>query len=87
MRWAKTGVAFGVMVCILVIFYLHVLGTERFLGFEENEDGLLAAVRIIVSATALVTGIVFGTFHRMWRERKEPLDFASVKAGFRSAEL
>lgn len=87
MNWGKSGAAFAALVIILVSFYWYVFDKDTFLGFDPEGVGGLPADRIAISAVALLTGIIFGAFHRLWREWKEPLNFAAIKAGLRSAEL
>jgi hypothetical protein len=72
---------------ILAAFYWYAFGRASFLGFDPSSDEPNTALRIFLSAAALMIGIVFGAFHRLWRERTEVLDLAAVKAGLRNAEL
>jgi hypothetical protein len=75
------------MMVILAAFYWYAFGQNSFLGFDRSDGAAAAAARIVLSAIALLIGIVFGVFHRLWRERAEPLDFGAVIAGLRSADL
>lgn len=44
-------------------------------------------LRAALTATALVLGIVFGAFHRLWKERTEDMSIQAVISGLRSAEM
>jgi hypothetical protein len=86
MTWGKIVLAFVLMIVILGLFYWFSFNTPSFLGFGED-DKVNSALRIALSATALLIGIVFGSLHRLWRERTDPLNRSAIIAGLQSAEL
>jgi hypothetical protein len=81
------GAAIAAMIVVLAAFYWYSFGNEQFLGFDEGDDVAQTSTRIALSTAALLMGVVFGAFHRLWRERVEQLDMTAVMAGLRSAEL
>ncbi|UIJ70750.1 hypothetical protein [Aurantimonas sp. HBX-1] len=71
------------LLIILFVFYRY--AAVEPLSFAENDGS--GYFKIILSALAMVVGIVFGAIHRAWGMRKNPISWAAFKLVFRSPEL
>jgi hypothetical protein len=78
-----------VLAAVIAAFYGIVIRNTSIFGFDPSiaADSPMPILRIALTVAALVLGILFGSCHRIWRERKEPMNFSVVKAALLDADL
>ena len=68
--------------------YWDAFGERSFLGFDPGQSPTtLPIARLCLSVIAFLFGIIFGAFHRRWRERKSAIDGTAIRAVLRSPDL
>jgi hypothetical protein len=74
------------LILVIVLWIFYDWYAEASFGFEEQaaSGGYL---RLALSGGALFLGIVFGSLHRQWQERKGPLQVSAITDALRSADL
>ena len=75
----------AVIILLGILYGFYSFATIEPLGFQSGESS--GYFKIIISAMAMIIGIIFGAIHRSWSLRKSPVTLSSVKAVLRSAEL
>jgi hypothetical protein len=88
MRVSRLIGSLVLLLLILTVFYWFTFDRHSFLGFEPGEAATRLPIwRIVLSAVALILGIASGAMHRLWLDRKEPMDLTAATAALRSAGL
>jgi hypothetical protein len=84
-----TAIALISLVIIVLLFYGAVIRNHDIFGFDPDSasDQQLPLLRILLTIVALIFGIIFGSCHRIWRERKEPMSLGAIKSALVDAEL
>jgi hypothetical protein len=74
---------------VAIVASLLWLAREPLLGFEPppDEGWLRPALMGSLSVLGLLGGIVFGSIHRYWRERQEPVDRKALLEALSAPEL
>lgn len=68
-----------------ILYAFYGLTTAEPLGFQEGDTS--GYLKIIISAMAMIIGIIFGAIHRSWSTRKSPVTWPAVRVVLRSPEL
>ena len=71
----------------LVFFYSTWSGSEFNFSPSESPSGQNNLIRAGVALAGMMVGILFGSLHRIWRERSDRMSFAVLTESFFAPEI
>ncbi len=88
-RTSNVAWLLGIVLLVVIVAAFYWLA-QQFVPQSQTESATvptLSVSRIILTAVALLIGILFGSLHRIWRERREAMSFSVLRMAFLDPEL